>query len=254
MLPYRLKVQLLKTTLGNRLWNKWMTWRGYNPRGYYGLYELIHRHAPGHSFVDVGCMWIVNGDYAFAAEESGATIVKGVDVTAPTSEFQAKLAARNSSVQFILGDATQAETLENIGKMDVVFCAGVLYHHPSPFDLLVALRRICGKTLILRTCTIPEIRNLPNAAVYYPELSAESRAFWDLRTLGITPQAGITYPFAPDEGYGNWFWGLTPSCLKSLLKTAGFRVDWQYSEPFYQTLVCTPIDESFSHRLPNGQT
>jgi hypothetical protein len=195
-------------------------------------------------------MWGVNGAYAFAAEEAGAARVLGVDVFGPTPEFEAERIRRGSSVQFILGDATAPETLERVGVVDTVLCAGVLYHHPSPFDLMAALRRICGKTLILRTSTIPEVDGLPNAAVYFPLLDEQGRRLWNLRALGLQWQAGITEAFNPRDGYGNWFWGMSPSCLKSLVETAGFRVDTVETEPFAQTFVCTPVAVPFAHRLP----
>jgi hypothetical protein len=157
-------------------------------------------------------------------------------------------------VEFVLGDITRPETLSAIGAVDVVFCAGVLYHHPSPFDLLVALRRICRQTLILRTSTIPEIRGLPNAAVYYPMLDAKGRELWNLKGLGLLHQAGISNEFQPAEGYGNWFWGLTPSCLESLLKTAGFRVEFRATEAFAQTVICAAVAPAMEHHLPDSFT
>jgi hypothetical protein len=198
-------------------------------------------------------MWGVNGEYAFIAEEAGARSIKGVDVFGPTPEFEAKKRTRNSAVEFILGDASHPETVARIGVVDVVFCAGVLYHHPSPFDLLVALRRMCGRTLILRTSTIPEISGLGNFAVYFPMLEPRGRRLWDLRSLGAGGQVSITDGFEPDQGYGNWFWGLTPDCLSSLLRTAGFRVDHRATEAFTQTFICSPIAIPFEHRLP-GET
>ena len=195
-------------------------------------------------------MWGVNGEYSFVAQEAGATIVKAIDVFGPTPEFEEQRRARGSRVEFILGDIGRPETIARVGVVDVVFCAGVLYHHPSPFDLLAALRRICRETLILRTSTIPEVRGLPNAAVYFPMLSEEARGLWQLTRLGVHHQAGISNGFQPGEGYGNWFWGLTPSCLESLLKTAGFRVDFRATEAFAQSLVCTAVDVPFEHRLP----
>lgn len=198
-------------------------------------------------------MWGVNGEYTFLAEEAGATMVKGVDVFGPTPEFEEKRRERQSSIEFILGDAGHSETIARVGVMDVVFCAGVLYHHPSPFNLLTALRRMCQETLILRTSTIPEVDGLPNAAVYYPMLNAEDRKLWDLRRLGLLQQVGITDGFEPDEGYGNWFWGLTPSCLTSLLETAGFRVEYSATEAFAQTIVCSVVTPPFMHRLPNDE-
>jgi hypothetical protein len=247
---YRCKVRLLKNRHINLLWRYWqMLWD--RPVGNYArLPGFIEQHAPGRSFVDIGCMWGVNGDHAFLAEEVGASEVKAVDVFGPTPEFDEKKEQRRSNVQFILGDITNPDTIERIGPTDVVFCAGVLYHHPSPFDVIVGLRRICQQILILRTSTIPEIKHLPNAAVYFPMLSAKDRRLWNLKNLGLANQVGITHEFDPEQGYGNWFWGLTPSCLSAMLETAGFRVDYRETEAFAQTFVCTPVEIPFEHRLP----
>ena len=251
---YRWKVRLLKRPRLNLWWRYWRAWLGEIPGNYDRLPEYIRNHAPGRSFVDVGCMWGVNGEYAFIAEQAGATTVKAVDVFGPTPEFEQKRIERGSRVEFVLGDITRPETLAAVGQADVVFCAGVLYHHPSPFDVLVALRRICRDTLILRTSTIPEIRGLPNAAVYFPMLDAKAREMWNLKALGLLHQAGISNEFQPAEGYGNWFWGLTPSCLESLLKTAGFRVDFRATEAFAQTVVCAAVAPALEHRLPDQES
>ena len=251
MLLYSWKVKFLKTKRGNLFWRRWRIWRGDSVSDYGHLPDYIRKHAPGHSFADIGCMWGVNGDYAFLAEECGATEVKAVDVFGPTPEFETKKRERNSSVEFILGDACSSETIARVGVVDVVFCAGVLYHHPSPFDLLIALRRMCSKTLILRTSTIPEIKGLANGAVFYPMLSPQERELWDLRGLGVGRQVGITEGFEPRQGYGNWFWGLTPSCLASMLETAGFKVEHRATEPFAQTFVCSVVSSPFKHRLPD---
>jgi 2-polyprenyl-3-methyl-5-hydroxy-6-metoxy-1,4-benzoquinol methylase len=248
---YKWKVRSLKVPRLNLLWRHWRGRQGDVVGGYDRLPEYIARHAGGRTFADIGCMWGVNGEYAFLAEAAGATAVTAVDVFGPTPEFEQKRIARGSNVRFVLGDITRAETLARIGQADVVFCAGVLYHHPSPFDLLVALRQVCRETLILRTSTIPEVRGLPNAAVYFPMLDTRARRLWNLKSLGLLHQAGISNEFQPAEGYGNWFWGLTPSCLESLLKTAGFRVDFRATEAFAQTCVCTAVAPALQHTLPD---
>jgi hypothetical protein len=248
---YRWKVRLLKRPRLNLLWRRWRARRGDVVGSYDRLPEFIRNHVSGRSFADIGCMWGVNGEYSFVAAEAGATAVTAVDVFGPTPEFEQKRLARAPDVRFVLGDITQVATIEDIGPVDVVFCAGVLYHHPSPFDLLVALRRICRDTLILRTSAIPEVRGLPNAAVYFPMLDAGARELWNLKGLGLLHQAGISNEFQPADGYGNWFWGLTPSCLASLLKTAGFRVDFRATEAFAQTVVCSAVAPALEHRLPD---
>ncbi len=101
-------------------------------------------------------MWNVNGRYTFLAQDSGASAAKGVDVMQPTDEFERQRAARDSRVEFIQGDVLSPETLRRIGPHDVVFSAGVLYHHPSPYELVLSLRELCEGTLILRTSTVPE--------------------------------------------------------------------------------------------------
>lgn len=247
---YTWKVKLLKQPWFNTLWRRWHVKHGHNVGDYNHLSAHIRHHSPGRSFVDIGCMWGVNGEFSFIAEDAGATAIKGVDVFGPTPEFEKKKRTRNSNVEFILGDVTHPDTLKKIGLMDVVFCAGVLYHHPSPFDLLTALRRICARILILRTSTIPEIEGLPNAAIYFPMLRPSDRTLWNLSSLGVQRQAGITGDFEPKQGYGNWFWGLTPSCLESLLATAGFHLEFRAVEPFAQTMICSPSEVPFVHYLP----
>ena len=77
---YAWKVRFLKTWRGNLFWRYWRAWRGKHVGDYKHLPGYIHQYAPGHSFVDIGCMWGVDGEHAFIAEEAGATIVKAVDL------------------------------------------------------------------------------------------------------------------------------------------------------------------------------
>ncbi|HEV2296383.1 MAG TPA: class I SAM-dependent methyltransferase [Tepidisphaeraceae bacterium] len=249
-LMYKLKVRLLKSPRVNRLWQRWQICKGGYTGSYDQLPKYIRQYAKGRSFLDVGCMWGVNGEYAFIAEDAGATQIKGIDVFGPTPEFEEKKRQRQSKVEFILGDATDIRTINRAGQADIVFCAGVLYHHPAPYDLLVALRKMCREHLILRTSTIPEVPGLPNVAVYWPNLGPKDRELWNLKRLGLMRQVGITEAFQPEEGYGNWFWGLSPSCLKSMLRTAGFKVEWEFSEAFAQTVICAAAKPAMQHELP----
>jgi SAM-dependent methyltransferase len=248
---YEWKVHLLKRPFGNRIWRRWVSQHGRAVGDYGDLRRHVERFAPGRSFADIGCMWGVNGEYAFLAERAGAGRVVGVDVFGPTPEFEARRVRESSRVEFVLGDIVSQGTIERVGEVDLVLCAGVLYHHPSPLDLLVALRRICRETLILRTATIPEVRGLPHAAVFYPMLDARARRTWNLSSLGLGRQVGISEAFQPHEGYGNWFWGLSPSCVVALLAAAGFRVRGQAEEAFAQTFVCDAVAPPFHHMLPS---
>jgi SAM-dependent methyltransferase len=233
---YALKVGLLKRPRVNAAVQRLGGRTGSASR----LPEYVRAYAPGKHFADVGCMWNVHGAYTFAAEEAGAASAVGVDVSGPTPEFEAERQRRDSRVRFVQGDITDPETTATVGEAQVVLCAGVLYHHPSPFEILTALRRICTETLILRTSTIPELPGLRNMAVYWPGLSERQRRRWSRQRLGLDRQAGITDAYDPGEGYGNWFWGMTPSCVGALLETAGFEVTERHAETFAHTFLCRP--------------
>lgn len=219
---YRLKVSLLKHRIGNAVYRQWMARRGHPvhvPRHY------IAQHVPGRSFFDVGGIWAINGAHSFAAEEAGAARVVLLDLER-TKEFEEERERRGSRVEFVSGDATNQENLSRVGTFDVVWCFGVLYHVPDPFALIRSLRGVCHGTLLLETLTIPEVPGLPQAAIYFPMMPEWMRSMWDTRRRGSTAtQHGLTSAYRPDVGYGNNFWGLSPSAVAALLRTSGFRVD-----------------------------
>jgi Methyltransferase domain len=200
--------------------------------------DLIRRHAPGRSFLDVGCMWSVDGAIAFLAEESGATAVTGIDLMPPTRAYQAEHARRDSKMRFVPGDVHDPAVVEQAGVHDVVWCSGVLYHVPHPLLTLERLRSLTRETLILATEAIPEVPGAPGAALFYPALDAAARKRFAAR--GVGGRTGLDTPFDPAAAYANWFWGLTPSALRGLLDVAGFDVVDAVEEPFHSTLIATP--------------
>src|SRR5436309_2492635 len=111
--------------------------------------RLIAEHAPGRSFVDVGCMWNVHGAYAFHAVRSGASPVSAMDLMPASPEFVRENTALDERVRFVCGDVNDANVIADVGRHDVVFCAGVVYHVPNPMLTLERLRALCGRTLIL---------------------------------------------------------------------------------------------------------
>ena len=180
-------------------------------------------------------MWGIHGKYSFLAEECGATSVTAVDVFDPTPEFLQTQASRQSRVHYVNADVNAPDLVEKVGRHDVVFCSGVLYHVPNPLHMLYQLRTLCNQTLILGTEIIPEMEGLENGAVFYPFLSDEQRQMW---SRGVGLQMGISEPYSPGDGYGNWFWGLTPSCVRSMLKVAGFSTRETYCGAFFGLFVC----------------
>ena len=84
---YTWKVRALKVPALNRLWRRWRESRGERPGSYADIPALLSGSTRrGRCCADIGCMWGVNGEYAFIAEEAGATTVKAVDLFGPTPE------------------------------------------------------------------------------------------------------------------------------------------------------------------------
>jgi SAM-dependent methyltransferase len=200
---------------------------------------LLRELAPGRSVLDVGCMWSVDGAYCFAAEEAGATSVTGVDLMPASERFEAERARRDSAVRFVQGDVHDAAVASELGPHDLVWCAGVLYHAPSPLLTLKRLRELCRERLILRTAILPELPGVPGACVFYPAAGPSGRAAF-APAAGGGRAIGLTEPFDPAAAYGNWWWGISPSALRAMLEASGFAIDDLRVEPFVATATARP--------------
>jgi len=201
--------------------------------------DLVARLAAGRSFVDVGCMWSVNGAIAFAAEEAGSSPVTGVDVMAATPEFEAERSRRQSQVRFVQGDLHDPATREQVGTHDVVWCSGLVYHAPHPLLSIEALRELTGNLLLIASETMPEVPGIPQACVFYPGLSESARRAHASARPG--EHTGLTTPFDPERGYANWYWGISRSALRAMVKCTGFEVIEEHGNPFHATLVARRV-------------
>ena len=209
----------------------------------------IAEHVGGKSFADIGGL-LIDGETSFAAEEAGATSVTLFDVGdiefAP--EFSAERKRRLSRVRYVQGDLHDPAAPAQIGVHDIVWCTGVLYHSPNPMQQLLALREITGELLFLGTHTIPEVPGVPQAAFFYPYLdegtrAALSRPYWPDASgyVGI----GVPIDERPLHGYANFWWGITPSALRAMLRTARFEIVEErrtHPSPWQTELVARPID------------
>jgi 2-polyprenyl-3-methyl-5-hydroxy-6-metoxy-1,4-benzoquinol methylase len=197
--------------------------------------ELVRRFARGRSFADVGCMWGVDGEVAFAAEAAGAEPVSGLDVMEPSRHFEAEHERLGSSVRFVQGDIHDAGVAAELGRHDVVWCSGLIYHASNPLLTLERLREITGELLILSSETIPEVPGLRQACVFFPALSASERVAY--ASARPTAQVGLTTEFDPARGYENWYWGLSVSALEAMLRASGFEPVSVQRRPLHATVV-----------------
>ena len=213
--------------------------------------ELVRSLAPGSTFIDVGGMWNSHGEIAFLAEESGAERVVLFDAMEPTEEFSRELERRDSSVQFVSGDLHDQAALTELGSFDVVWCTGVIYHSPSPFEQLENLRRICRRDLLLGSHVIPEVPGIEGACIWYPGMSAAGRrAFRQAHGGNRAPVClGVTEEFDPSAGYSNYWWGISRSALRGMVRAAGFEVvEEHFWTTFLADLLARPVESPGSRR------
>ena len=177
--------------------------------------EIFLPYARGKSFADVGSMWNVEGRFALEAEAGGAASVTAVDVMPEADSFRTERERRGSHVRFVRADANAADLVAAVGVHDVVWSSGVLYHQPSPLLTVERLAALAAETLLVQSATVPEVPGLPQACVLYPGLDRGSR-----ETFGrVFPGAmGLDSPFEPEQGYANWWWGITPSALRGMVE------------------------------------
>jgi tetratricopeptide (TPR) repeat protein len=190
----------------------------------YDYYEhYIRTHAPGKRLLDVGGMWLVHGRFSFFAADCGASEVVLLDVMEPSPEFRKRAAtSAGQGVRYVQGDLMDPELVLQLGAFDVVFCCGVLYHLPDPYQGLRQLRALTSRQAMIGTAVVSEGLSL-NRAVYYPFMDGFSRSRW--RFASRQAKLALDAAYEPSAGYANWFWGTSPSCVAALARTAGFNVD-----------------------------
>jgi hypothetical protein len=188
--------------------------------------RFIDDHAPGRSFADIGGMFGIDGEVALMAEAAGASSVTLFDAGEATPAFNERAQARNSAIRVLQGDLEDEVAVEQIGPHQIVWCWGVIYHTPNPVAQLIQLRKITTELLCLSTATIPEIPGFPQACVYYPYLDASARRPFAQGVANPAMSIGLSTPFdeRPMYGHGNFWWGITPSALRAMVRTARFEV------------------------------
>lgn len=214
------------------LLNSWVSWGritakvdsllGRSNTYWEDIQRWLDEHAVDRSFVDIGTMW---GDRwgAFDAEDRGASSVTALDITPPTEACLAEQERRGTHVRFVTGDLHDPKVLEQVGVHDIVLCSGVLYHCPNPCLTLERLRSITSGYLLLGTLTVQEVPGIPQTCVFYPELTDEQRLAFAAAIYGTG--MGLTTPFDPAlDYYGNFWWGISRSALRAMLKATGWEV------------------------------
>ncbi len=203
--------------------------------------RYIARVVKGKTFAEVGGLWGTVSEKVSVASKYGAVSLTMIDAM-PASlhwweDFHDRMTSLNiANYNCINRDITQIQLAEIGDPYDVVHCAGVLYHHPHPLQILTSLRQITGEYLILTSAITQEVienerggYEIPaSGVIFIPALGEAERAiltaYWQQHTDGA-PILGVIQKAVFDiNDFGPWWWLPTASALESMCKVAGFKV------------------------------
>ena len=202
--------------------------------------EYVARVVKGKTFADVGGLWGTIGERVSIAHHHGAASLTMVDIQAEGNEYWQKFEARMQELgvpkyECISTDICNPNLEKLLEPFDVVHCSGVLYHHPNPMMMLVALRNITKLYLILTSVITQQvIQNEkgkytipPSGVIFFPALNDAERSilkvYWD--KIGAAHAHDITkiYPYTVDD-FAPWWWLPTAPALLAMCVAAGFKI------------------------------
>ncbi|MEG4581201.1 tetratricopeptide repeat protein [Microcoleus sp. MON1_C5] len=203
--------------------------------------RYIARVVKGKSFAQVGGLSATVNEKVSVASKYGAVSLTMIDAMPEFlhgwQDFRDRMTSlKIANYNCINRDITQIQLAEIGEPYDVVHCAGVLYHHPHPLQILTNLRQISGEYLILTSAITQEVienergrYEIPaSGVIFIPALGDVERAiltnYWQKHTDGA-PMLGITEKAVFDiNNFAGWWWLPTATALECMCEVAGFKV------------------------------
>lgn len=209
----------------------------------------LAEHVAGKSFVDVGGLWGIVGERVTVASQNRAASLAMVDHVPPDHDLWGHFRKRvedhhiDREIRLITADVEQPDFPAIVGRFDVVYCNGLIYHTPSPVQFLAQLRAITNACLILGSVVLADAMamklNLATdqpLSLFVPALhERQRRAVADAydfpdhaRALGINvPWDDWVRPPNPQKLIHNaapYWWLHRPAAIESMLHLVGFDV------------------------------
>jgi tRNA (mo5U34)-methyltransferase len=174
------------------------------------LDSVISKDLRGKSVLDIGCN---SGFFSLEMKKRGADRVVGIDIM-PHLLAQSRFASHWFHLPLELYECGAYDVRSLGWNFDVIVFIGVLYHLKHPLYALEQIASICKDTMYFQS------------VVRGPGGDIESKDDYPVNEVAVFDQPAwpklyfIEKKFNGDES--NW-WFATRSCLKAMLRTAGFR-------------------------------
>lgn len=201
----------------------------------------------GRTFAEVGGLWGTVNEACSIALRSGAREVTMIDITLPGTPLWKRFEERCPAATCVVGDICDHTLAERVGRFDIVYCGGVLYHVPSPINAIHNLLSITSERLMISCAVVPnvisnsvgELRIHPGEYLFIPTLGAKRLAivqeyFRSERRLDTV--GGITRPgrFVKDGhvNYAPWWYLFTAGTLTDMCRLFDADVEkvWAHAE------------------------
>lgn len=197
------------------------------------------------SFVDVGGLWGTTNEKISVASMAGFRELTMADMQPAGNEWWLAFDARMldhgvSGVQSIVTEATPPGLARRIGVHDVVHCSGVIYHVPSPFELLWNLASCANNFLIINSMVVPpRVENEfgcreidPSKPVCVPLLDETDRqiygSYFESKGLVIGHLNGASvlnwHDGSGSPDFAPWWWLFSPEALRNIIERASFKI------------------------------
>lgn len=200
----------------------------------------------GRSFADVGGLWGTLNERVSVAMLAGSGRSAMVDMQPLGHELWTAFYERCeglgvSGYESLNADAMDSHLPEQVGTFDVVHCSGVIYHVPSPIDLLRNLARIAEHRLILTSTVVPTVVTTPSGRCvieptlprFVPYMSARDRKIYGehFDRMGLTighlngdPVDQWVAPATQQVDFSPWWWLFTPASLRRIIGLCGLEI------------------------------
>lgn len=223
--------------------------------------EFIAQVAKGRTFVEVGGLWGTVSEKVSVAHRAGAASVAMFDVTPEGEELWTRFHARLKELGVPPCECYVGDIASYKGRRyQVSHCAGVLYHHPNPMEILTGLRRMTSEYLVF-TSAVSQTRietsagtlEIPECAVLFtPALPERERLilaeYWSrfgVRAGGINLACHYHLDELNASDLGPWWFLPTVPALKAMTRVCGFEVIGEQSwwNGNAHTLLCRAVPD-----------
>lgn len=202
--------------------------------------------AGGKTFADVGGLWGTVNERVSVAMLGGSGRTVMIDMQKLGHPLWHAFYERCtelgvSGYESITADAMDSRLAEQVGTFDVVHCSGVIYHVPSPLDLIRNLALITREHLILNSTVVPALVSTasgrctidPAQPCFVPFMNEHERRVYGehFESHGLTiahlngqPVEHWVNPRTQAIDYSPWWWLFTPANLRRYLALCGLEI------------------------------